>query len=150
MRSINPARNERNKKSCSKVIAWTKACGWRRLHCTNRYKNIKSPPVYQGDLMMTWKVVACIWGIHFSKISINAQFLFKNEWSCNKCTIFIVRYAPEIMLCTDGWTEKLNPVSYPYNFIGCDYKMCNLLPLEGMFVLTEVHTNNISQYHCQC
>ena len=29
---------------------WTRICGRRRR--TNRYKNIKSPPVYRGDLMM--------------------------------------------------------------------------------------------------
>ena len=46
------AKNERNPKSCSKVIAWTRTCGrGRRRRRTNRYKNIKSPPVYRGDLM---------------------------------------------------------------------------------------------------
>ena len=43
-------KNEKNPKSCSKVIAWTRICGRRRRRRTNRYKNIKSPPVYRGDL----------------------------------------------------------------------------------------------------
>ena len=47
-RTNNRAKNERNPKSCSRVIAWTIICGRRRR--TNRYKNIKSPPVYRGDL----------------------------------------------------------------------------------------------------
>ena len=46
----NCAKNERNPKSSSKVIAWTRICGRRRQR-TNRYKNIKSPPVYRGDLI---------------------------------------------------------------------------------------------------
>ena len=57
VRANNCAKNERNPKSCSKVIAWTRICGrrrwrrWRRRRRrTNRYKNIKSPPVYWGDL----------------------------------------------------------------------------------------------------
>ena len=50
--------NERNPKSCSKVIAWTRICGLqRRRRRTNRHKNIKSPPVYRGDLIMSW----CMW-----------------------------------------------------------------------------------------
>ena len=49
VRANNRAQNERNPKSCSKVIAWTRICGRRRR--TNLYKNIKSPPVYQGDLI---------------------------------------------------------------------------------------------------
>ena len=49
VRANNHAKNERNPKSCSKVIAWTRSCG-RRLR-TNRYKNIKSPLVYRGDLI---------------------------------------------------------------------------------------------------
>ena len=48
VRANNHANNERNPKSCSKVIAWTRICGRRRR--MNRYKNIKSPPVYRGDL----------------------------------------------------------------------------------------------------
>ena len=56
MRANNCAKNERNPKSRSKVIAWTRICGRRRRRLrrrrrTNRYKNIKSPPVYWGDLM---------------------------------------------------------------------------------------------------
>ena len=43
-------------KSCLGVIAWTKVCDRRhqrqRQHCTNQYKNIKSPPVYQDDLII--------------------------------------------------------------------------------------------------
>ena len=56
MRANNRAKNERNPKSCSKVIAWTRICGrrrrlrQRRRRRTNRYKNIKSPPVYRDDL----------------------------------------------------------------------------------------------------
>ena len=33
------------------VITWTRICSRRRL--TNRYKNIKSPPVYRGDLIIS-------------------------------------------------------------------------------------------------
>ena len=61
-RVSNCAKNERNPNSCSKVTAWTRICDRRRR--TNRYKNIKSPPVYGDDLitsawfckgwMMTW------------------------------------------------------------------------------------------------
>ena len=50
----NRAKNERNPKSCSKVIARTRICGQRRRRRqqrTNRYKDIKSPPVYRGDLV---------------------------------------------------------------------------------------------------
>ena len=61
----NRAKNERNPKSCSKGIAWTRICGrWRRRRGrTNRYKNIKSPPVYRGDLtrlvlLMPWMHVS--------------------------------------------------------------------------------------------
>ena len=50
VRANNHAKNERNPKSCSKVIAWTRSCGRRRRR-TNWYKNIKSPPVYRGDLI---------------------------------------------------------------------------------------------------
>ena len=42
-------KNQRNPKSCSRVIASTKVCGRRRR--TNQYKNIKSPPLYRGDLI---------------------------------------------------------------------------------------------------
>ena len=49
VRANNRAKNERNPKSCSKVIAWTRICGRRRR--TNRYKNIKLPPVYRADLI---------------------------------------------------------------------------------------------------
>ena len=53
VKANNRAKNERNPKGCSKVIAWTRICGRRRRQRrTNRYKNIKSPPVYRGDLMM--------------------------------------------------------------------------------------------------
>ena len=65
VRTNNRAKNERNPKSCSKVIAWTRICGrrqrrrrqrWRRRRRrTNRYKNIKSPPVYRGDLIKRMK-----------------------------------------------------------------------------------------------
>ena len=60
VRANNCAKNERNPKSCSKVIAWTRICGRRRRRRrrrrrTNRYKNIKSPPVYWGDLITFWK-----------------------------------------------------------------------------------------------
>ena len=58
-RANKRAKNERNPKCCSKVIAWTRICGrrrrrrWRRRwRRTNRYKNIKSPPVYRGDLII--------------------------------------------------------------------------------------------------
>ena len=56
VRANNCAKNERNPKSCSKVIPWTRICGrgWRRRlrrRRTNRYKNIKSSPVYWGDLI---------------------------------------------------------------------------------------------------
>ena len=55
VKANNSAKNERNPKSCSKVIAWTRICGrWRRRRRTNRYKNIKSPPVYWGHLTRTW------------------------------------------------------------------------------------------------
>ena len=46
VRANNHTKNERNPKSCSKVIAWTRICGRRRR--TNRYMNIKLPLVYQG------------------------------------------------------------------------------------------------------
>ena len=46
-RAITPAQNDRNPKICLEVIAWTKVCSWRQH--TNRYKNIKSPLVYQDD-----------------------------------------------------------------------------------------------------
>ena len=39
-------------KSCWKVIMWTRICGRRRRK--NRYKNIKSHPVYRGDLIIWW------------------------------------------------------------------------------------------------
>ena len=52
VRANNRAKNERNPKSFSKVIAWTRICGRRRR--TNRYKNIKSPPVYRIDLIMAF------------------------------------------------------------------------------------------------
>ena len=56
---------KKNPKSCSEVIAWTSLCGrrrrrrrhrWsrrrrRRRRRTNRYRNIKLPPVYRGDLI---------------------------------------------------------------------------------------------------
>ena len=45
----------RNPRSCWKFIAWTRICGrWcrRRRRRTNRYKNIKSTPVYRGDLII--------------------------------------------------------------------------------------------------
>ena len=50
-RSINPTKQERNLKSCSEVIAWTRLCGRQQHRRTNRYKNIKSPLVYRGDLI---------------------------------------------------------------------------------------------------
>ena len=44
-------KNERNPKNYSKVMAWTRICGRRqRRRRTNRYKNIKSPPVYRDGL----------------------------------------------------------------------------------------------------
>ena len=43
---------KKNKKSCSKVITWTKVHGWWWRH-TNWYKNIKWPPVYRGDFLTT-------------------------------------------------------------------------------------------------
>ena len=59
VRANNRAKNERNQKNCSKVIVWTRICGRRRRRRrrrrTNRYKNIKSPPVYRGDL------ITCAW-----------------------------------------------------------------------------------------
>ena len=56
VRANNCSKNERNPKSCSKVIAWTRICGWRRRRRrTNQYKNIKSPPVYWGDLMSKFR-----------------------------------------------------------------------------------------------
>ena len=58
VRANNRAKNERNPKSCSKVNAWTRICGRRRR--TNRYKNIKSPPVYRGDLNITWNYTPAI------------------------------------------------------------------------------------------
>ena len=63
MRANNRANNERNPKSCSKVIARTRSCGRRRRlrrlrrRRTDRYKNIKSPPVYRGDL-----IIGHLWG----------------------------------------------------------------------------------------
>ena len=52
LRANNRAKNEGNPKSCSKVIAWTRICGRRRRR-KNRYKIIKSSPVYRGDLNIT-------------------------------------------------------------------------------------------------
>ena len=50
VRANNHAKNERNSKSCSKIIAWTRICGrWGR---TNRYKNIKLPLVFWGGLII--------------------------------------------------------------------------------------------------
>ena len=58
VRANKRAKNERNPKSCSKVIAWRRICSWRlrlrlrpRPRHKNRYKNIKSLPVYWGDLI---------------------------------------------------------------------------------------------------
>ena len=67
VRANNCAKNERNPKSCSKVIAWTRICvrrrrlrrQRRRRRRTNRYKNIKSPPVYWGDLISTNPLPYC-------------------------------------------------------------------------------------------
>ena len=53
VRADNRAQNERNPKSCSKVIAWTRISGRRRRR-RNRYKKIKSPPVYRGDLIRSF------------------------------------------------------------------------------------------------
>ena len=60
VRANNRAKNEINPKCCSKVIAWTRICGRRRRR-TNRYKNIKSPPVYRGDLKMHLKMSSGKW-----------------------------------------------------------------------------------------
>ena len=72
VRANNCAKNERNPKNCSKVIAWTRICGRRRRRHTNRYKNIKSPPVYWGDLIiiaspvhrasgLLWRLIPFCW-----------------------------------------------------------------------------------------
>ena len=58
VRANNCAKNERNPKSCSKVIAWTRICGRRRR--TNRYKNIKSPLVWLNKTYWqfdTWETI---------------------------------------------------------------------------------------------
>ena len=62
VRVNNCAKNERNRKSCSKVIAWTRISGRRRRRTrrrTNRHKNIKSRPVYRSDLITLFPVVSC-------------------------------------------------------------------------------------------
>ena len=47
VRANNRAKSERNPKSCSKVVVWTRICGRRRRRRqrTNRYKNIVTPGI---------------------------------------------------------------------------------------------------------
>ena len=48
---INPTENEGNQNSCSDVIVWTSLWTVAAATRTNRYKNIKPPPVYRSDLI---------------------------------------------------------------------------------------------------
>ena len=86
VRSNNRAKNERNPKRCAKVIAWTRIFGRRPAaprRRTNRYKNIKPPPVYRGDLISFIIIFRRFyWNLPGANELITRKFLYIDK--CNQ------------------------------------------------------------------